>query len=121
MGSFLDSSEDIRQNKESSSGQAYKIKEKLEKEQEQGIKMAIHSASAQKMERVRLPILSAIGIDFVVSGPVGPQTGRAELLATQISPGAFTREIYHELNTQIRAHYKGDFDLYLIHHSPALN
>ena len=83
--------------------------------------MAIQPASAQKMERVRLPILSARGIDFVVSGPVDLQTGKAKLLATQISPGAFTQEVSCELNTKIRAHYEGNFDLYIIQHSPVLN
>jgi len=34
MGPFLDGAEDIRQDKKSSSRQAYKIKKKLEKKQE---------------------------------------------------------------------------------------
>ena len=39
MGAFLDSAENIRQDKKSSSGQAHKIKKTLEKKEEQGLKM----------------------------------------------------------------------------------
>ena len=39
MGAFLDSSEDLRQNEKSSSGQAHKAEKALEKKQEQGVKM----------------------------------------------------------------------------------
>ena len=38
MGAFLDSAEDIRQDKKNPSRQAYKTEEKLEKKEEQGVK-----------------------------------------------------------------------------------
>ena len=39
MGAILDSTKNIRQNSKDTSGQAYKIKEKLEKDKDKGIKM----------------------------------------------------------------------------------
>ena len=83
--------------------------------------MAMQTASTPRMEKVRLPILSVMGIDFVVSGPVNLQTGKAELLATQISHGAFTPKVVNELNATIRSHYFGNFDLYIIQRSSVLN
>ena len=38
MGAFLDSAEDIRQDKKGASGQAHKAEKALEKKEEQGVK-----------------------------------------------------------------------------------
>ena len=42
MGAFLDSAENIRQDKKSPSGQAHKAEKALEKKEEQGVKWDQH-------------------------------------------------------------------------------
>ena len=52
MGAFLDRAEDLRQIKKSASGQAYKIKKKLEKNKEQSV-----NKMAKKKEETSKPVL----------------------------------------------------------------
>lgn len=58
MGSILDSHEDIRQEKKSSSKQAYKVEEKLAKDKDKGVKM-IDQTLSQGTEEGLLRVLES--------------------------------------------------------------
>ena len=66
MGSFLDSAEDIRQDKKDPPRKAHQAEEKLEKKQEQGVKMAYLEGRCDPEFRIEFP-----GLDLHVKSVDG--------------------------------------------------